>query len=332
MNKKAIALLSGGLDSILAAKVMSEQGVEVEGIHFVTSFGGSNSAVNRSELERAADKIGIKLTVKDISKEFLEVVQKPRHGYGRGANPCIDCKIFMLKKAKEYMQQTGAAFVVTGEVVGQRPMSQMKDTLNIIEKEAGLKGLLLRPLSAKLLNPTIAEEEGIVDRERLLSISGRSRKEQFSLAEKFGILEYQQPAGGCLLTDPEFAKKAKDLLEHNNFSLDDIQLLKIGRHFRISENCKLVIGRNEKENDAISNLAKEGDLLMGARDLPGPVGLLRGPATKDDVDSSLGIVARYTDKTDAEAITMEYWNANSEDKSLVKIEPLEKKKLEGIRI
>ena len=325
MNRKALILLSGGLDSILAAKMMLNQGVEVEAIHFAMVFSASRA-------EKTAADLGIKITVKNITDEFLEVVKNPKHGYGSGTNPCIDCKIFMLKKAKAFMEDVGASFIVTGEVLGERPMSQRRDTIMLIEKEAGLKGLILRPLSAQLFDPTIPEEKGIVDRERLLAISGRSRKPQMALAKKFGIDEYPNPAGGCLLTDPAFSKRVKDLLGHNVFTLDNIALLKVGRHFRLSESCKLIVGRNEKENETINTLSREKDLLMDAKDLPGPIGLLRGVATTEDLGLALKVVARYVDKTDKGTVAMVYWSAEKDAKSFAEVEPLGKEALEKIRI
>ena len=325
-------MVSGGLDSILAARVMRDQGVEVEAVHFVTSFGGSKSALHQSKLEKVAGQIGIKLTVKNISKEFLEIVRAPRHGYGSGVNPCIDCKIFMLRKAKEHMKKTGASFVVTGEVVGQRPMSQMKDTLAVIEKEADLQGLLLRPLCAKLLKPTIPEESGIVDREKLYAISGRGRKPQIDLAQQFGISDYQQPAGGCLLTDPQFSLRVQDLMKHDSLTLDNIFLLKVGRHFRISKECKLVVGRDEKENGEIFKLSAQRDLLMDAKGLPGPLGLLRGKPTADELGLALRIVARYVDKKEGDAVEMEYWDPGADNKSFAEVKPAEENELGEKRI
>lgn len=354
MNKKAVVMLSGGLDSTLAAKIMLEQGIELEALNFVTVFCTCTKRGCQHQASKVAKELGIKITVKNITKEYLDVVKNPKHGYGSGVNPCIDCRIFTFKKAKEFMERTGASFVVTGEVLGERPMSQRKDTIMLIEKESGLKRLILRPLSAKLFEPTIPEENGIVDREKLLAISGRSRKPQIELAKELGINEYPCPAGGCLLTDPEFSKRVKDLLEHNEFIMDNVLLLKVGRHFRLSKDCKLVVGRNEKENEAIISLSKEKDLLMQAKDLPGPMGLLRGEVTAEDLNLALRIVARYVDKTEirinkdkegiiredkgsirenkgTETIVMEYWDEGNENKSVVEVKPLEKEELIRIK-
>jgi len=223
---KAIALLSGGLDSTLAARVVIDQGIELEALNFMTVF---CNCTNKGETclasQKAVDALGIPLKVFNVSEEYLNVVKGPKHGYGRNMNPCIDCRIFMLKRAKAYMEGSGASFLVTGEVLGQRPMSQRRDAMRLIEKEGGLDGLILRPLSAKFLPPTIPEKEGWVDREKLLAIQGRSRKPQIRLAEAFGIRDYPCPAGGCLLTDPQFAKRMKDLIVHNpDFTLNDVHL------------------------------------------------------------------------------------------------------------
>lgn len=332
MNKKAVVLLSGGLDSTLAAKLMLKQGIELESINFMTTFCTCTKKGCQHEASKVANALGIKITVENITKEYLEIVKNPKHGYGSGANPCIDCRIFIFKKAKEFMQRIGASFIITGEVLGERPMSQRRAPLMVIEKESGLQGLILRPLSAKLFEPSIPEKTGIVDREALLAISGRSRKPQIELAKELDVNEYPCPAGGCLLTDPGFSKRAKDLLAHKSFTLDNVFLLKIGRHFRLSKSCKLIVGRNEKENEKISTLANEKDLLMDAKDVPGPIGLLRGEATADDLSVALRIVARYADKTEGDTVLMEHWASGKDDRLLTEVKPLDKDKLEGLRI
>ena len=212
---KAIGLLSGGLDSIVAAKLVLDQGIEVEALNFTTAFCTCTSKGSSClASQKAADQIGVPLKVFDISEEILDVVKHPKFGYGSGMNPCLDCRIFVFKKAKEYMRESGADFIFTGEVLGQRPMSQRREAMNIIERESGLKGYLLRPLCAKLFPPTLAEEKGIVDREKLLSISGRSRKGQISLTKRFNIKDYPCSSGGCLLTDKSFAQRMEDLMKY----------------------------------------------------------------------------------------------------------------------
>ena len=234
---KALALFSGGLDSVLAAKVVADQEVHVEAIYFVNAFlSGYKDDINTDSHPVQTDiacQIGVKLHIVDIARAHLQVVQKPVYGYGEHMNPCIDCRIFMLKEAKEFMQKHNFSFIISGEVLGQRPMSQRREALNIIDRDADCKGLILRPLSARLLKPTLAEEKTWVDREKLYSFSGRSRKPQIALAQKLGIQKYLTPAGGCLLTEPEFAKKFKDLCALGKVDVREVQLLKIGRHFHL---------------------------------------------------------------------------------------------------
>ena len=292
---KAIALLSGGLDSTLAAKIVKEQGIELEAVNFLTVF---CTCTNRGETclasQKAVDALGIPLKVFNVSDEYLNVVRHPKHGYGSNMNPCLDCRIFMLKKAKAYMEETGASFIVTGEVLGQRPMSQRRDAMRLIEKEAGLGGYIVRPLSAKFLPVTIPEKEGWVNRENLLAIQGRSRKPQIALADNYGIHDYPCPAGGCLLTDPGFAKRMKDLMDHkSDFSLNDVHLLKIGRHFRLSPELKLVVGRNEEDNRKIQTFAQEEDILLKTPHHPGPLSLLRGQSHETEIEEAASITVRY---------------------------------------
>ena len=290
---KAIALLSGGLDSTLAARVVMEQGIELEALNFMTVFCTcTNRGATCLASQKAVETLGIPLKVFNVSEEYLSVVKHPKHGYGRNMNPCIDCRIFMLKKAKTYMAESGASFIVTGEVLGQRPMSQRKDAMRLIEKEAGLEGFILRPLSAKVLQVTVPEKEGWVDREKLLRIQGRSRKPQIELAEQYGVRDYPCPAGGCLLTDPGFAKRMKDLVANRpDFSLNDVHLLKMGRHFRFSRDVKLVVGRNEEENQKIQTFSQEEDILLKVSNLPGPLSLLRGKPDEGDVERAAAITA-----------------------------------------
>jgi len=253
------------------------------------------------------ETLGIPLKVLNVSEEYLHVVKDPKHGYGRNMNPCIDCRIFMLKKAKVHMEESGAAFIVTGEVLGQRPMSQRRDAMRLIEKEAGLEGLILRPLSAKVLPVTVPEKEGWVDREKLLTVQGRSRKPQMALAERYGIHDYPCPAGGCLLTDPGFAKRMKDLMVHDpNFSLNDVHLLKVGRHFRFSPGSKLVVGRQEEENQKIQTFAQGEDILFKVSSFPGPLSLLRGKVDDGDIEKAAAITAHYSKAKDLRNIEVTY--------------------------
>lgn len=331
---KALALLSGGLDSTLAIKVILEQGIEVEAINFISPFCLCTPKGNcKHEARRVADKLGIKLKVINVTQEYIEMVKDPRYGYGKNLNPCLDCRIFMQKKAKEYMKKINASFVITGEVLGQRPMSQRRDALAIIERDSGLKGLVLRPLSAKLLKPTIPEERGRVDREKLLEISGRSRKIQMDLAKEYKIGDYLCPAGGCLLTDPGFAKRMGDLIEYKpDFTIKDIQLLKVGRHFRLTPEAKLIVGRNEKENKGLKSLAKEGDICFYPTKVKGPVGIGRGIFTKDILPIASSIVARYSDNDGNQKLEILYkWIPDSITSSIVAL-PAKEVELKDLRI
>ncbi|MGC8844083.1 MAG: tRNA 4-thiouridine(8) synthase ThiI, partial [bacterium] len=245
---------------------------------------------------KTAREWGIPLLEIDITDDILKLLKAPPHGFGSQMNPCIDCHALMLRKAKEIMEEVGASFVATGEVLGERPMSQNREALRIVEKESGLEGLLLRPLSAKLLPPTIPEKEGWVDREKLLDIKGRSRKRQLELAEKWGIKDYPFPAGGCLLTDPQFSKRLKDLLDNKELTKENVVLLKLGRHFRLRKGVKLVVGRNKDENERIREFAREGGILLRAYSHKGPDGLLRGDGfDEEDIELAGKIIARYSD-------------------------------------
>lgn len=273
---KAIGLLSGGLDSQLAIRLMLAQGIEIVAMHFRTIFCNCTPrGCSKSVASNVACELDIQFKEIDNTKEFLEVVKNPPHGYGSGMNPCIDCRILMFKKAKKYMDETGAGFIFTGEVLGQRPMSQHTAAIRLIEKESDLKGLIVRPLSAQLLPETIPEQKGWIDRGQMLDYRGRSRRFQILLAEKFNMRDYPCAAGGCLLTDPGFSSRISESFKYGEDSLNDVQLLKVGRHFRLLNKVKLVVGRNEMENKRILNLSAEGDILIEPLNVPGPSSLLR---------------------------------------------------------
>ena len=296
---RALALLSGGLDSTLAIKVMLEQGIEVIALHFTTPFCQCDHHKEgcKSESQAVAEKFNIPIKVINQTEEFLKIVQHPKHGYGSQMNPCIDCRILMLQTAARYLKESGASFIITGEVLGQRPMSQHYRALTLIERESGLKGLILRPLSAHLLEPTIPEKEGLVDRAKLLAFSGRSRKPQMALAELFEIKDYPCPAGGCLLTDPSFAVRLKDLLKHGaELTINEALLLKVGRHFRLDEKTRLIVGRNEPDNKIIDSLARSSDILIDLTACPGPLALLRGDNREQHLRLAVQITARYADQ------------------------------------
>lgn len=277
MNRKAVALISGGLDSVLAARVIMDQGYDVTGLYFTSPFSKSYGNEVNTHAAVVSKAIGIDLRVMDLGQAYIDLIRNPRHGYGKNINPCIDCKIHMLDRARSVMDEIGAPFVVTGEVLGQRPMSQRRDTLHVIERDSGLKGRILRPLSATLLPPTSAELGGLIQRDRLLGISGRSRTVQFQLAERFGIQGFSTPAGGCLLTDKNFAEKLRDLFrDQETISPSDIQLLTVGRHFRFDSGVKIVLGRDNRENKVLMALAPRGYHLFVPHGFPGPVALYSG--------------------------------------------------------
>jgi tRNA-specific 2-thiouridylase len=282
VTRKAVALISGGLDSVLAAKVVKEQGFEVVGLYCTSAFSKSYGRECDTHAAKVSKAIGIDLRVMDMGQEYIDLVRKPVHGYGKNSNPCIDCKIYMLKRARAVMEELNAPFVVTGEVLGQRPMSQRRDTLNLIERDADMKGMILRPLSAALLPPTKAELNGLIQRDKLLAISGRSRAIQLQLAERYGIRGYSTPAGGCLLTDKNFSEKLRDLFEDKQeVTPNDIRLLTVGRHYRIDAGVKIVVGRDNAENSVLVSLAPHGYHLFTPHDFPGPVALLNGLPSQD---------------------------------------------------
>ncbi len=295
---KAIALLSGGLDSTLAVLTVMRQVVEVTAVTFLTHFGcdiSDSSSCSRNPFP-AAEKFGFRVKLCHLADKFIEIVKNPKHGHGKNMNPCIDCRILMLKEARELMQITGADFIVTGEVLGQRPMSQQRNTLGMIDKEAGLKGYVLRPLSAKLLNETMPEKEGLINREKLYAFNGRSRKPQMALAEEFGLTDYPAPAGGCLLTEPNYSYRLRELLDHDpDPSLDELHLLRAGRHFRLSPTSKVIIGRDERENNVIESFARDDNYLMSVEDVGSPFVLLSGFYAEGFLPLAASLCARYSD-------------------------------------
>ena len=310
---KALALFSGGLDSILACRMVMAQGVEVIGVTFVTPFFQYHLRENPNAYSQSIrEKYGIEAVVEDISPDYLKMLQQPQHGFGRNFNPCIDCKILMLKRAREMLGECGAQFLISGEVLGQRPMSQRRDTLNVIERDSGSRSLLLRPLSARFLSPTLPEINGWVDRSLLGGFSGRGRSAQIELAKQFGIKDFPHPAGGCILTDPILGRRLEKIyqgeLNVNVTAMDasDFQLLQTGRQFRLPKGGWLVVGRAEPENDRIHALAQEGDVLLYMEDRAGPSALLRRAQQtyerdedrQADMQSAAAIVVRYGKKTD----------------------------------
>ncbi|MHC4713187.1 MAG: hypothetical protein ACYTAN_07950 [Planctomycetota bacterium] len=319
---KAIALLSGGLDSQLAAKLVLDQGIEIEGMHFLSVFNTSPKEGQLPAADRAAANIGVPLHKVDVSEGQIAILKDPPHGLGSAANPCIDCHMMMLRIAAGKMRESGADFLVTGEVLGQRPMSQRRHSLDVIDRETGLGGLILRPLCAKALPPTIPEEKGLVDRGKLEGIRGRTRGRQMQLARKFGITDYPSPAGGCLLTDPGFGLRVKDLLEHGELNLDNARLLKHGRHYRLGPHTKAVVGRDEADNNAIEAIVIEGDLLLVLADIPGPTTVLRGETSEGFVATAGALTARASKAKTAPSARLRVWPAGREaEERIIEVAP-----------
>ncbi len=327
--RKAVALISGGLDSLLAAQLMLEQGIHVEGINFYTGFcvEGHTHAIRKKDRSKpkrnnalwSAEQLGIKLHIIDIIEEYKDIVINPQHGYGANLNPCLDCKIFMINKAKQWMDQHNYDFIITGEVIGQRPMSQRKETLPIVVHESGADDRLLRPLCAKNLAPTLPEREGWVDREKLLDFHGRSRKPQIALAKAFGFDDYASPSGGCcFLTDPSYATKLTDLWRarrDKRYELDDIMLLKVGRHIRPKPSYKLIVGREEGENKFLKGYRKSFTSIE-TQSCGGPLTLIDGETSIGDLEIASRIVARFSQGRNEQRVTVKITSANGEEKIL----------------
>lgn len=342
---RAIALVSGGLDSILAARVIKEQGIDVLPLHFEIPFCHRKKQIVPDKGIHALVNRGLarELRVVDISVDFLELVLRPKYGFGSNMNPCIDCKIFMLKKAKGLMKTWDAQFVITGEVLGQRPMSQHRRALELIEKESGLEGLLLRPLSAGILPETLPEKSLWVSRSKLFNFSGRSRRPQMELARALGIDKYPNPAGGCLLTDPQFSCRLRDLINHQAFNMDNVRLLKLGRHFRLDMHSKLIVGRNKQENEELETAAYPGDyLFMPDKELAGPTCLGKGIFNRQLLQISSQITCRYCDLNGAKSAKIICYKkgdgqmaAEGDSGSypcLFEVTPMEEDKLKALRL
>lgn len=300
MTVRCVALLSGGLDSMLAIRLMQQQGIEVEAVNFKTIF-----TCCQDQAGQAARDLGVRLTVLKQEDDYLELLRYPKFGYGKGANPCVDCRIYMIEKAKRFMEHIGARFIVTGEVVGQRPMSQKRHDLDVVEHHSNCDDLLLRPLSAKLMPPTLPEREGWVDRDKLYGFRGRSRKELIQLAKQLDLPVIPTPSTGCALTEPGFGFKVFDLLEHT--TSDDrweFELLKVGRHFRFNEQTKIVVGRNETENDQLHYMHQLPDARSSASLFPenfiGPRSLVIGPPHEEAIDFAAALILRYSKRYEAD--------------------------------
>ena len=327
--RKAVALISGGLDSLLAARLMLDQGIHVEGINFYTGFcvEGHTHAIRKKDRNRpkrnnalwSAEQLGIKLHIIDIIEEYKDIVINPKHGYGANLNPCLDCKIFMVSKAKQWMEANGFDFIITGEVIGQRPMSQRKDLLPVVVRESGADDRLLRPLCAKNLAATLPEREGWVDRDRLLDFHGRNRKPQMALAKHFGFEDYASPAGGCcFLTDANYAKKLADLWEaqhEKKYELDDIMLLKVGRHIRPKPNYKLIVSREEGENKFLSGYRKNFTHIE-TTSCGGPLTLVDGDISDEDLAIASRIVARFSQGKNEDSVTVKITHITGQEQTL----------------
>ena len=324
---KAIGLLSGGLDSSLAAKLMIEQKIDVYALNFTSPLCLCNRE-GRCESYDIAEKLKIPLKIMAKGDDYAKIVKKPKHGYGKHANPCIDCRIYAFKKAKEYMKEIGAKFIFTGEVLNQRPMSQHKQALMLIEKESSLKGLVVRPLSGKLLPATIPEKKGWIKRKKMLDIEGRRRIKQIELAKNLNWKDYHCPSGGCLLTYDEFSKKVKDLVKkEKELTMKDLALLKYGRHFRCGRN-KIIIGRDDKENKLLAKMRNEKDYLFEAEKIMGPTTILQGPKNKKAIETAAKLTARYGDAKKKKVKILYGQELNKK----ITVEKAKEKEIEKLRI
>ncbi len=332
-NAHAIALFSGGLDSCLAVLLMLRQGIEVTALSFMTHFGcdlQDRSSCSHNPYP-AAEKFGFAVKLMPLGHKFVDIVREPKYGRGKNMNPCVDCRILMLGEAKEFMEAVGADFIITGEVLGQRPFSQMRDKMALTMREAGLEGRLLRPLSAKLLEPTIAEQEGLVDRDQLEAIVGRSRKRQLELAEQFGLDDYPSPAGGCLLTDPEYSKRLQDLFtNHPKVTFSDLNLLRVGRHFRLSPDTKIIVGRDEKDNNQVAANVDPSDVVVEVLDAGSPLTLVRGAVTDESLRVACALTARYSSRKSQSQVNV-HWQQNGKSESMT-VAPLADEELEALRV
>jgi tRNA-specific 2-thiouridylase len=316
---KGIGMISGGLDSLLAVAVLAKQGIDILGVHFLNGFAPENlrrrvnslasmDDISGKRSRTLSDLMGIPIRAIDVSEDFLSVMKDPPHGFGKNVNPCIDCRIFLLRKAAEIMRSEGFDFIFTGEVLGQRPMSQHMIAMRSVEKESGLAGRLLRPLCAKLLKPTEIEEEGLVDREMLLDIQGRSRKRQLSLAEELGVKGFGAPAGGCALTDINYARKYVDHVEHSgghDLTVRDTVLFSTGRHLRLSDSVKIVVGRKQEENEYFEAEWTDHYLAM-TPNVPGPTVVVIGDPVQDDFPVIAAVTARYSDGKKEDTVRVEF--------------------------
>lgn len=313
---RALAMISGGLDSILASKLLKDQGIEVIGICFKSHFFSENNAV------RMAKQIDIPLVVVDFSEEHFKMVKNPPHGYGKNVNPCIDCHAMMMKYAGSLLEKYNAQFIITGEVLNQRPMSQNRSALGVVLKESGVGEKVLRPLCAKNLPPTQMELDGLVDREKLLDIAGRSRHVQMELAEKWGIKDYPSPAGGCKLTEPNYSVRLKDLMNYKEeIDTEDLELLKIGRHFRLTENAKIISTRTQQEALDIKKYLKSKDLIFLADKFVGAMTIIVGEPNQEEIEFAAKVTARYSKGREESIVRVNYGEFKKPMEKHVEVEP-----------
>ena len=302
---KAIALFSGGLDSTLAIKMIIDQGIEVLAVNINTGFGSTKDRLEH--MQNMCSQVGAELKIIDIQSEYLQdVLFDPKHGYGKNFNPCIDCHAKMFAVAKRIMEAEGASFLISGEVMGQRPMSQNKDAMQMVLNDSNCKGLLLRPLSAKHLEPTLAEIEGWVDREKLGSVHGRSRDEQMKMVEEYNLTDFESPGGGCLLTDENFAKKMFDFIKYDTFEIADIPVIKNGRQLRLPDGAKLVVGRNQEDNKELEKVENEKYIHIKTNGIPGPHSLISRNASQEDRDLATRLIITYSKSNPKETYELSY--------------------------
>jgi hypothetical protein len=329
----AVALFSGGLDSILACRLIMSQGVIVKAVRFVTPFFGYELLAREAEYcQEVADKFGIDVQLRDLSGKYLEMLKNPAHGYGKNFNPCVDCKILIASESRAMLVELGASFLISGEVVGQRPMSQRLDTLRIIERDSGCDEILLRPLCALNLGETLPEKKGWVDRQKLLGFKGRTRQPQIALAAAYGINDFPSPAGGCVLTDPNKAARIRRFYaEHDVITITDISLLMFGRHFRLPDGGWLIMGRNDHENTAVLDLQQPDDIVLSSMETwPGPAAILRRSGGPNDLENAVGLVKRFSKKGEGRAhAVIQWWKAGEQKIEELDVPPLDNSFFEG---
>ncbi|MBN1572028.1 MAG: thiamine biosynthesis protein [Deltaproteobacteria bacterium] len=338
---RAVSLISGGLDGLLATRLVMDMGIDVLALNFVTPFFGMGPGLGYDEYAgefkaRMLDLYGIKAEVIDISEKYIEIVGNPPHGYGKDFNPCLDCKIMMVSEAKRYIDDTAeggeARLIVTGEVLGQRPMSQRRDTLRIIERESDCRGILLRPLSARLLEPTVLEEEGYVDRGSLLGLSGRGRKPQIALAGSLGIEQFEAPAGGCCLTDPIISKRIRRLYGVKGTPAPEyISMMRAGRPFHLGGGVILTLGRDDGENRIIEKMGGSGSIFVRLVDVPGPLGLMRGDYNNDHISLAISILARYSKARNEGSVRGGVGGAVDKIEGEIRARPIDDEDIETLR-